>query len=201
LCPNTPREFPLRCKHMEPSSGHQTVYGLVAYINGTLGNFLYNLRQELVPSCMLRSHVSLLPPRRLEGDELGAKERIGEVAEHHGPFTVKLGELRVFPVTNVIYVELSQGQDELAAIHDALNGGALAYAEPFSYHPHITLGQELTPEQFDAALELCQKRWAEYKGPRSFSVETITFVRNTGDCGWSDLQDVSLERQPVPALY
>jgi 2'-5' RNA ligase len=186
---------------MEPSSGHQTVYGLVAYINGTLGNFLYNLRQELVPSCRLRSHVSLLPPRLLAGDEQGAKQRIGEVAEQHAPFTVKLGELRVFPVTNVIYVELAYGRDELAAMHDDLNSGALAYAEPFSYHPHITLGQELTPEQFDAALALCKKRWAEYSGPRSFSVDRITFVRNTGNCGWSDLQDVALERQPVPALY
>ncbi len=177
------------------------MYGLVAYINGTLGNFLYNLRQELVPTCRLRSHVSLLPPRELAGDEPEAKGRIGEVAEHHAPFTVKLGELRVFPETNVIYVDLEQGHDQLAEIHDALNGGALAYAEPYPYHPHITLGQELTPEQFDAALALCQKRWAEYRGPRSFSVETITFVRNTGTCGWSDLQDVALERQPVPALY
>ena len=73
---------------MDPSSGHQTVYGLVAYINGTLGNFLYNLRQELVPSCRLRSHVSLLPPRLLAGDEQGAKQRIGEVAEQMGHETL-----------------------------------------------------------------------------------------------------------------
>ena len=53
----------------------------------------------------------------------------------------------------------------------------------------------------EAALALCQKCWAEYRGPRSFAVDTITFVRNTGNCGWSDLQDVALERQPVPALY
>jgi hypothetical protein len=187
---------------MEPSSGHQTVYGLVAYINGTLGNFLYNLRQELVPSCRLRSHVSLLPPRLLAGDEQGAKQRIGEVAEQHAPFTVMLGELRVFPVTNVIYVELAYGRDELAAMHDDLNSGALAYAEPFSYHPHITLGQELTPEQFETGLALCRKRWAEYAGPRSFAVETVTFVKNTGGCGWRDLNDTAMLAEPVgkPAL-
>ncbi len=201
MSPNTRREFPLRYSHMEPSSGHQTVYGLVAYIDGALGEFLYALRQELVPTCRLRSHVSLLPPRRLAGDEQGAKEWIGDLSKHQAPFSVGLGELRVFPVTNVIYVELVKGHEELAEMHDALNGGALAYAEPFPYHPHITLGQELTVEQFDAALALCQKRWAEYGGARSFAVETITFVRNTGDCGWSDLQDVVLERQPVSALY
>lgn len=186
---------------MEPSSGHQAVYGLVAYIDGALGSFLYALRQELVPTCRLRSHVSLLPPRLLSGDEQGAKERIRTVAEQHASFTVRLGELRVFPETNVIYVELAEGQKELAAMHDDLNGGALAYTEPFPYHPHITLGQELKPEQFERALAICRKRWAEYSGPRSFPVETITFVRNTGNCGWSDLQDVVMERQPVPALY
>ena len=186
---------------MEPLSGHQTVYSLVAYIDGLLGDFLYTLRQELVPTCRLRSHVSLLPPRRLAGEENEAKEQMVAVAGQHGPFTVRLGELRVFPVTNVIYVELAEGRDELAAMHDDLNGGALAYAEPFPYHPHITLGQEFTPEQFERALGICQKRWAEYSGTRSFSVETITFVKNTGNCGWSDLQDVVMERQPVPALY
>jgi 2'-5' RNA ligase len=83
------------------------------------------------------------------------------------------------------------------AMHAELNGGALAYAEPFAYHPHITLGQELTSEQFETGLALCRKRWAEYTGPRSFPVERITFVKNTGNCGWSDLTETAMLREPV----
>lgn len=204
---------------MEPSSGpypvgvvngngngHRppdTVYALVSYITGELGDFLYSLRQEIVPTCRLRSHVSLLPPRRLAGDKEGAIERIAGVAGHSEAFEVVLGKLCVFPVTNVIYLDLAVGREQLMAMHDELNGGALAYSEPFAYHPHITLGQELTPEQFEFGLALCEKRWAAYTGPRSFCVDTVTFVQNTGNCGWSDLKDVEMNGQtvPEPALH
>jgi hypothetical protein len=186
---------------MEPSSGHPfpTVYALVAYIDGQLGDFLYRLRQEIVPTCKLRSHVSLLPPRPMMGPEAEAMEQVTVLAERTPAFTVTLGELRVFPVTNVIYLELSIGRGELVSIHDRLNSGVLGYAEPFEYHPHITLGQELSVEHFPEALRLCEQRWKEYTGPRSFPVETLTFVRNTGNCGWTDLGAVGMERQP--ALY
>jgi 2'-5' RNA ligase len=204
---------------MEPSSGAhpvgvvngngnglclpEPVYALVAYINGELGEFLYSLRQEIVPTCRLRSHVSLLPPRKLAGAQTVAAEEISVVAGHHPAFDVVLGDICVFPVTNVIYLDLAAGREELQAMHADLNGGALAYAEPFAYHPHITLGQELTPEQFETGLALCRKRWAEYTGPRSFPVETITFVRNSGNCGWSDLEEMPMSPKavPEPALH
>lgn len=179
------------------------IYALVAYINGQLGDFLYALRQEIVPTCRLRSHVSLLPPRKLAGNPEGATEQIAAVAGQRAAFVVRLGEICVFPVTNVIYLDLAAGREELLAMHAELNGGALAYAEPFAYHPHITLGQELTPEQFETGLALCRKRWAEYAGPRSFAVETVTFVKNTGGCGWRDLNDTAMLAEPVgtPALH
>ncbi len=206
---------------MEPSSGAhpsgdvvsgngnehrppQTVHAVVAYINGELGDFLYSLRQEIVPTCQLRSHVSLLPPRKISGDEAEAFEKITDAAGHHQAFTVELApEISVFPETNVIYIDLAAGRGQLLAIYADLNKGALAYTERYRYHPHITLGQELTPEQFEIGLALCQKRWAEYTGPRSFRVETITFVRNIGNCGWSDLEELAISCQVVgePALH
>ena len=187
---------------VEPEQGNgpcapPEVYALVAYINGELGDFLYALRQEIVPTCRLRSHVSLLPPRKLAGKPEGAAEQIAAVAGGRPASAVRLGEICVFPVTNVIYLDLAAGREELTAMHAELNGGALAYAEPFAYHPHITLGQELTPEQFETGLALCRKRWAEYTGPRSFPVETITFVKNTGNCGWSDLTETAMLREPM----
>lgn len=196
---------------MEPSLGEHSVepeqgsgpcappevYALVAYINGELGDFLYALRQEIVPTCRLRSHVSLLPPRKLAGKPEGAAEQIAAVAGSRPVFEVRLGEICVFPVTNVIYLDVAAGREELTAMHAELNGGALAYAEPFAYHPHITLGQELTPEQFAAGLALCRRRWAEYAGSRSFPVETISFVKNTGNCGWRDLNETAMLREPA----
>ncbi|OYW09345.1 MAG: hypothetical protein B7X34_06945, partial [Acidobacteriia bacterium 12-62-4] len=103
------------------------IYALVAYINGELGDFLYSLRQEIVPTCRLRSHVSLLPPRKLAGNQDGAAEKVAEVAGQHQAFEVALGDICVFPVTNVIYLDLATGREQLLAMHADLNGGALAY--------------------------------------------------------------------------
>lgn len=173
-------------------------YALVTYIHGELGEFLYRLRQEIVPSCQLRSHVSLLPPRPLAGDEGSAIRLIERISERHPGFSVALNDIEVFPVTNVIYLSLQSGHEELTRIHGDLNRGSLAYAEPFSYHPHITLGQELDPANFSASLAHCRRRWEEYKGPRTFPVDTLTFVQNTANCGWLDLRDVQMEMAALP---
>jgi len=38
-------------------------FALVSYIPEPLAGFLDRLRQELVPDCFLRAHVTILPPR------------------------------------------------------------------------------------------------------------------------------------------
>ena len=38
-------------------------FALVSYIPEPLAGFLDRLRQELVPNCFLRAHVTILPPR------------------------------------------------------------------------------------------------------------------------------------------
>jgi len=173
--------------------GRINQYGLVAYIEGKLGDFLLKIRQEIVPGCKLRSHVSILPPRPLAGSEEDAKQFIQAAGPHHAAFEVVLNKIEVFPVTNVIYIAIGSGLTELHTMHGKLNTHALSYTEPFPYHPHITLAQELSEVQHAAALELCQARWKEYDGPRTFPVETLTFVQNTTTCGWLDLAETHLE--------
>lgn len=168
-------------------------YALVAYIDGRLGDFLLNLRQEIVPGCKLRSHVSILPPRPLAGSEAEATEFVRASSRRHAAFEVELSEIEVFPVTNVIYIAIGSGLPSLHAMHGELNSNALAYAEPFQYHPHITLAQEISEVEHPAALQLCQARWREYSGPRHFAVETLTFVQNTTHRGWLDLAEAHLE--------
>ncbi len=169
-------------------------YGLVAYIEGKLGDFLLKLRQEIVPGCMLRSHVSILPPRPLAGSEAEAAQFIQASGRHHAAFQVDLSQVEVFPGSNVIYIALATGVAGLHAMHAELNANALRYVESYLYHPHITLAQELLSEAERAgALQLCQARWNEYAGPRHFPVETLTFVRNDGACGWLDLSEARLE--------
>ena len=113
------------------------------------------------------------------------------------PFEIETLQVEIFDCTSVIYIGLGGGRERIKRIHDQLNAGLLAFAEPFPYHPHITLAQEIVPEQVARAREEAKKRWAEFKGPRTFAAETITFVQNTSDNRWVDLAHWTLGTVPT----
>jgi 2'-5' RNA ligase len=92
----------------------------------------------------------------------------------------------------VIYVQLGQGAEEMFRFHAAMNSQALEFDEPFAYHPHITLAQEIPPGEVVAVNRKAKELWDAYEGPRSFRAERTTFVQNTlGNC-WIDLAEASL---------
>lgn len=174
-------------------AGQLEQFALVAYIDGTLGDFLMRLRQEVVPSCQLRSHVSILPPRPLAGSQAEAIAFIRESVPHLSAFQVGLDGIAVFPVTNVIYIAIAAGLSNLRQKYHTLNNQSLKFTERYPYHPHITLAQDLSESEHVEALQLCTARWREYTGPRVFPVETLTFVQNKTECGWVDLAEIRLE--------
>jgi 2'-5' RNA ligase len=157
-----------------------------------LGHFLDDLRRELVPGCNPHAHVSVLPPRTLGADWQAAGEQVRRCAGEWAPFEIRLGGIRRFPVTNVVYIELASGADEFHEMHACMNHGTLESSEPFEYHPHITLAQEIPLENLDEVDRLAHQRWAEFKGPRSFTADRIAFVRNTIGNHWVDLAEFSL---------
>ena len=178
--------------HRIPAEQRLNVYALVIYIPDPLGRFLDDLRKELVPGCNPHAHVSVLPPRPIAVDWQVAGEQVRACAGNWTPFEIKLEKIRIFPVTNVIYVELGQGAEEMFRIHAAMNSQALEFDEPFAYHPHITLAQEIPPAGVPAVHGRAQEIWDSYRGPRSFRAERATFVQNTlGNC-WIDLAEFSL---------
>jgi 2'-5' RNA ligase len=157
-----------------------------------LGRFLDDLRRDLVPGCNPHAHVSVLPPRPLAVDWQVAGEQVRVCAGNRAPFDIVLQRIRIFPVTNVIYLELGEGETEIFRIHAAMNSQALEFDEPFAYHPHITLAQEIPPGQVAAVNRRAQDLWDGYTGPRSFRAERTAFVQNTlGNC-WVDLAEFSL---------
>jgi len=175
-----------------PAEQRLNVFALVIYIPDPLGCFLDDLRRDLVPGCNPHAHVSVLPPRPLAVDVSVAGEHVRERASTWEPFDIQLGRVRIFPVTNVIYLELAEGGPEMFRIHDAMNSGALSFNEPFAYHPHITLAQEIPPADVDAVNRRAQELWEAYSGPRSFRADRAAFVQNTlGNC-WIDLADYPL---------
>ena len=119
------------------------VFALVIYIPLPLGRFLDELRRELVPHYNPHAHVSVLPPRPLTVDWRIASDQARTLSEGWAPFDVALSSVEVFPLTDVIYIEIGAGAKELYELHAAMNTSALAFGEPYPYHPHITLAQEL----------------------------------------------------------
>jgi 2'-5' RNA ligase len=103
----------------------------------------------------------------------------------------------VFPATDVVYVEVGKGAEELYRLHSAMNTGALGFDEPYRYHPHITLAQDVLPEHKSAVTELARRRWREFQGPRTFRADRAVFVQNTVSHCWLDLAEYSLGVIPV----
>lgn len=184
-----------------PAEQRLNVFALVIYLPDPLGRFLDDVRRQLVPGCNPHAHVSVLPPRPLSVEWQVAGEQVRACAGSWAPFEIALGRVRIFPVTNVIYLELGEGATEMFRIHDAMNSQALEFAEPFAYHPHITLAQELPPAEVPAIQQRAQELWAGYAGPRSFRAEHTAFVQNTlGNC-WIDLAEYAFRGVPSKTSF
>ena len=169
-------------------------FALVTYIPEPLAGFLDRLRQELVPNCFLRAHVTILPPRPLSSDPEPAWESIRKRATQFAPFEIQLGNIDLLPVSDVIYVRIAAGGEAMQRMHAAMNTGPLAYQEEFPYHPHVTLGQELKPDEVDELLHVARRRWAECSFPKTFRAEKIVFVQRTRQNQWVDLGECQLDR-------
>lgn len=180
-----------------PAEERLNVFALVTYIPGPLGRFLDKLHRELVPGCSPHAHVSLLPPRPLSVDWHEAREQARELLEAVEPFDIELKDVAIFPITEVVYLEVGAGSPELRHLHDAMNSRALAFQEPFAYHPHVTIAQELPRGAVAMARELAERRWQEFGGQRRFRAEHAVLVQNTLSNFWIDLATFSLGAVPA----
>src|SRR5260370_50530 len=162
-------------------------FALVTYIPEPLSGFLDRLRQELVPNCFLRAHVTVLPPRPLLSTPAAARETIPELAPRSSPFDVEMTGVEVFPVSDVIYVNILSGSDQLKRLHEATNVEGLSFQDPFPFHPHVTLAQDLQPDEVDELARVARERWAEYSFPKTFYVEKEVFLQNTRCNQWIHL--------------
>lgn len=180
-----------------PAEEWLNVFALVTYIPAPLGEFLDELRRELVPQDDPRAHISLLPPRPLAGGWRQAWVEVRNTLRNRAPFDVELTGIRMFPVTDVVYLEVGLGARELCDIHSVMNASSLAFEEPFAYHPHVTLAQDIPGRDVPAVRELAEQRWREFRGPRRFRAERAVFVQNTIRDRWLDLAAYELGNTDV----
>lgn len=187
-------------------------YALVSYIPEPLAGFLNRLRQELVPNCFLRAHITILPPRPACADVESIWSDLQAAAITFSPFDIELSQIEVFPVSDVIYVSVGKGGEQLREMHRAMNIGGVSYTEQFPFHPHVTLAQNLKPDELDELIRVARRRWREFAFKRTFRVDTMTFVQSTRFKTWIDLNSCPLgdpeahiledasDREPVDIL-
>jgi 2'-5' RNA ligase len=192
----------LHWSKMVSSNGRETrinSFALVSYLSGPIAELLDQIRHDFAPESRAKAHLTILPPRPLLGSHplsdqaiAGVMDEIKDHLQDFEPFAVELGEIEVFEGSQVIYVSIQSGFKELERMHDALNTGHMAFEEPYPYHPHVTVVQELAPKDVPDAAQFARWRWSECKHPRSIQVERLTFVQNTIENCWTDLAMLDL---------
>ena len=169
-------------------------YALVAYIKSPIEEFVENLRRELHPNLPhLAAHLTLLPPRPIQGSENEALQVLSRICGGIEPFDVMLGEMNSFvPTTYTIYIGIAQGAERLQHLHQQLNDQALSYAEEWPYVPHLTIAKMTSEGEADQALGIARQRWRQFSGSRRIQLSRLTFVREQTPNCWVDLAAVAL---------
>ncbi len=163
-------------------------YALVGYIPGRLGEFLDELRRELVCGCIAQSHVTVLPPRELSVPYPLAQDELRMRIPQFSPFRIEVPGLHIFEETSVVYADIGAGRDRLLWMHDDLNSGHLRHKERYDFHPHITLAHGAGADEIHDIFETATRRWKEAAPAHSFLLEKLTFVQNTESNRWLDLE-------------
>lgn len=178
-------------------------YALVAYLKNPAGGFVENLRRELHPDLPhLAAHLTILPPRSLQGSESSALQVLERICGHEEPFEVTLGDVETFiPVTPTVYIRVDGAAVRMSELHSKLNTEALAFKEEWPYIPHLTIVKMSAEPPAQTAFQLARTRWAHYSGSRRILLERLTFVREEvredAQNYWVDLAPVLLGRSLV----
>jgi len=175
-------------------------YALVTYVRNPVGEFVENLRRELHPTMPhMPAHLTILPPRDLQGTEATALEFLGEECSRVLPFDVELGDVETFlPTTPTVFIQVARFAYRMRELHDQLSLKGLCCTEAWPYIPHITIVKTEHDEQARAASLVARERWARFQGPRQVHVGKLMFVRESDGC-WQDVATMPLGRiQPSP---
>jgi len=174
-------------------------YALVAYVKNPIGEFVENLRRQLHPELPhLAAHLTVLPPRPLQGIESNARELLDDVCSQVEPFEVALGDVETFcPVTPTVFIRVAHAAYRMRELHDRLNTQALESSEEWPYMPHLTIVKMSTEAQAQNAYDVARNRWAKFGGSRRIPVNELTFVREQDPNCWVDLVGFPLGRKLV----
>jgi hypothetical protein len=173
-------------------------FSVVAYLPEPLGGFFDQIRRDLVPGCVARTHVTVLPPRPLDCPWPQAWEELRQRVQGFAPFRVSLNDVGVFDGSHVLHLTITSRRSELEQLNALTNTGHLHCVSNFRYQPHITLAQGLAVDKLAEGRRRAETAWAAYGGPRYFVLGDLALVQNTAEDRWIDLANLTLG-SPVSA--
>jgi 2'-5' RNA ligase len=170
-------------------------YALVAYLSGPVAEFVEALRAELYPAhAHLAAHITVLPPRHLQGTEDEAKRALLSLSSDLARFEILLGDVESFtPATPTVFISVAKGAHRFRDMHVRFNSGALQCDEPWPYIPHLTIVKMDDFEGAARALAISRERWSNYSGEKTVRVQELTFVREGEAERWVDLETINLK--------
>jgi 2'-5' RNA ligase len=178
-----------------PEATEMGWFALVTYLPDPLSAFLSELRQMLPGDNRAEAHVTLLPPRALTVPIHAALADIRHKLSGVTPFELELGEVSVFPETNILYLSLQSGHDVVLTLHSALNHGSLFAQEHFDFVPHLTIGGPISLAEVASVCEKASLLWEAQTFSRRFWVHAAVLLWQPGSCSdnnWSRVSSVPL---------
>lgn len=135
------------------------------------------------------AHVTLLAPTVIDPAALPAIQvHLERVAGTHSPFVLRLRGTGTFrPITQVVFVAVTDGVRECAELHAEIVGApGVHWVARFPYHPHVTIAHDVPADQLDAAYE----DLAGFEA--SFRVETFRLFEHVADGRWQAYREYRL---------
>src|SRR5271165_6717053 len=169
------------------------MYAAVTYVRSPAGIFVEEMRRDLHPAhTHADAHITILPPRSLNGAEEQAIEQLTSMCRTVTPFGVPMGDVESFiPSTPTVFIRVAHGAYRFRELHDQLNCGALKCNEPWPYMPHLTIVKMDTVEEARKVVGLARPRWDKCDDNRKIRVDSFTFVKGVGE-RWIDLATIPL---------
>ncbi len=162
-------------------------FALVSYIPEPLRSLLHAFRDTLPGDENPQPHITVLPPRALSVPVEAATAQCRDVLTDVSEFKVTLGSVRRFPSTNVLYLDLWQGNSQIHRLHDALSTGQLDQQEEFDFRPHLTLSGFINSDDLPALERQAHESWTNVGLSKTFVLREIVGLWLSPEAGWQRL--------------
>jgi 2'-5' RNA ligase len=143
----------------------------------------------------VRAHLTLLGPTEVGPGELDrVAAQVSAVAAGHEPFPLHLRGTGTFrPLTDVVYVAVAAGNAECQRLAAALRAlAAVDRPQRYSYHPHVTVAQDVPPDALDAVYT----DLADFEA--KFMVTGFTLFEHERDGRWRPHREYRLGAGDLP---